>query len=203
MLGSITPLGERARQQRWSVTFISHVLGATAGGAAFGAFLGFVGAPLVELLAGLSNLLPLAALVGAMGAGLLIDLHISRFGLPTVHRQVRQDWLTSYRGWVYGAGFGVQLGIGVATVVVTSTVYTCLLGAALSGSATRGCLIGGTFGLCRGLTLVSVARVTASQRLAALDRRLAQWASRSRRLVIAAQMALLAVALMFLSANGG
>ena len=33
------------------------------------------------------------------------------------------SWLGRYRSWVYGLGFGVQLGAGVTTVVVSSAVY--------------------------------------------------------------------------------
>ena len=35
--------------------------------------------------------------------------------LPSVQRQVNEDWLVEFRGWVYGFGFGAQLGAGVAT----------------------------------------------------------------------------------------
>jgi hypothetical protein len=33
-------------------------------------------------------------------------------GCPSWQRQVDERWLTTYRGWVYGAGFGFQLGAG-------------------------------------------------------------------------------------------
>ena len=58
--------------------------------------------------------------------------------LPGPRRQVDERWLHRYRGWVYGAGFGVQLGLGVATVVTTSAVYVMLAAAVLTGTAAGG-----------------------------------------------------------------
>ena len=36
-------------------------------------------------------------------------------------RQVNEDWMARYRGWAYGAGFGLQLGLGVVTIVTTAS----------------------------------------------------------------------------------
>lgn len=55
----------------------------------------------------------LAALAGL--AGLALDLGLGALRLPGPARQVDEDWLARYRGWVYGAGFGTQLGLGVVT----------------------------------------------------------------------------------------
>src|SRR5919199_572668 len=56
------------------------------------------------------------------------------------------------RGWVYGAGFGGQLGVGVATIVTTSLVYATLIAAFLSAAVWSGALIAGAGGAARGLT---------------------------------------------------
>ena len=40
---------------------------------------------------------------------------------------MNEEWLTSYRGWVYGAGFGAQLGTGVVTIVTSPIVYGVVL----------------------------------------------------------------------------
>src|SRR3954453_19341957 len=105
MLTSISPLGERARGNRWAGTAAVYVVASTLGGVAIGALLGAVGSLFeVSLL--------VAAAVCALAA--VADL-VHR--LPTIHRQVDEDWLSRYRGWVYGAGYGAQLGVGVATIV--------------------------------------------------------------------------------------
>jgi hypothetical protein len=46
---------------------------------------------------------------------------------------VNRTWLDRYRSWVYGAGFGWQLGVGVATFVMSATVYLMVVLAALTG----------------------------------------------------------------------
>ena len=61
------------------------------------------------------------ALLAALG--LAADLRLGGLRLPGPRRQVDERWLHRYRGWVYGVGFGFQLGFGLLTVVTTSTVY--------------------------------------------------------------------------------
>ena len=43
--------------------------------------------------------------------------------LPPTRRQVNERWLDQFRLWVYGAGFGWQIGTGLATYVKTAAVY--------------------------------------------------------------------------------
>ena len=84
--------------------------------------------------------------------------------LPTMRRQVNEDWLREYRGWVYGVAFGGQLGVGVSTIVTTSLVYVTLLAAFLAGGAGSGAAIVGLFGAARGATLLAGARVRRPER---------------------------------------
>src|SRR5689334_15700907 len=139
MLGSITPLGERGRNSRWTVTVTAYVVGSTAAGALFGSALGGVGA-----LAPGNALARLVALAILIAAGASLDAGLAGARLPTVRRQVNEDWLARYRGWVYGVSFGFQLGLGVVTVVNLSAVYATLAAALLSQSTTAGAVIGGT-----------------------------------------------------------
>ena len=44
------------------------------------------------------------------------------FGPPFLCRQVNEAWLSKYRPWVYGGGFGWQIGAGVTTYVMTAAV---------------------------------------------------------------------------------
>ena len=62
--------------------------------------------------------------------------------LPTTRRQVNEDWMARYRGWVYGVAFGAQLSVGVATVVTSAAIYAAALGALLCGTAAAGAAVG-------------------------------------------------------------
>lgn len=147
MLTSISPLGERARGNRWGRTATFYVGGSVLGGAALGGLLGAVGqvllAPLPLLAAAVLLVCALADLVGLM---------------PRGRRQVDEDWLTRYRGWVYGSGFGFQLGLGVVTIVTSAATYAVLALALLAGSFGIGLAIGATFGLVRALPLLALRR---------------------------------------------
>lgn len=168
--------------------------GSTAGGAALGAALGLIGASVPGLRE--SAGLRLWVLAGLIALGAALDLRASGLGLPTVHRQVNEDWLHRYRGWVYGVGFGFQLGLGVVTVVTVSAVYTAMAAALLAGSPAAGAAIGAVFGLLRASTSFSVARVRRPDQLAAVDVRLRAWDAPARRLALGLEMALAAACLV-------
>ena len=109
----------------------------------------------------------LLVVAGLALAGLVLD---ATTGVPSVHRQVDERWLTTYRGWVYGIGFGAQLGAGVVTIVPASIVWVMWATALVSGSPLAGALMGLVFGLVRSLPLVAAGRV---RTVAALRRTLA------------------------------
>ncbi len=156
MLSSIHPLGERARNNRWGLTAASYVLGSAAGGSALGAAAGLIGWGAWSLAR------PGHTVVGAIvlaACALCLALDAVGASLPTRHHQVDEDWLNRYRGWVYGAGFGFQLGLGVVTIVRTATVYATVALAFVTGSAAEGALIGAVFGLARALPVLAVRRV--------------------------------------------
>jgi len=149
MLTSITPLGERGRGNRWAVTMTAYAVGSMLGGATTGLALGAVGATLPDLpVLLIAGLVCLAAAVADLGP----------WHLPGGHRQVDEDWLTRYRGWVYGAGFGYQLGLGVVTVVTSAATYVVLVLALLTGSPWAGLALGAVFGLARAAPALLIAR---------------------------------------------
>ena len=194
MLASITPLGERGRNSRWMITMVAFVLGSAAGGGAIGIALGSLGAA-ARAVIGWTPAAGLIALAAVALTAAAFDLRIVPVRLPTVRRQVDERWLRRYRGWVYGVGFGFQLGLGVVTVVVTAGVYAALAAAFLSGSPGRGALIGGAFGLARALTVLAVARVKRPDQLASVGTRLRRLDLPSRRAAALAQLGLGAAAL--------
>src|ERR1700730_4317784 len=120
MLASITPLGERGRRSTWGVTVSAFLVGATIAGAGLGALAGGVGrATFGRSLGADTGLLVLAV---ALAVAVAVDLKFR--ATPGPRRQVNERWLDEFRGWVYGLGFGAQLGLGVTTIV--SSAATCL-----------------------------------------------------------------------------
>ena len=166
MLASITPLGERSRGFSWNVTAAAFVIGAIAAGGLAGAALGALG----TLISG-GELARGVALAAVLAAALLFDVTPLHRRLPTTRRQVNEDWLHRYRGWVYGIGFGAQLGVGVVTIVSTATVYAALACALLCPGAAAGALVGVCFGGVRGLSLLPARRAQDPASLLALHRR--------------------------------
>ena len=150
MLTSITPLGERSRGNRWAVTMTAYALGCVLGGATTGVVLGALGGLLPPLPA-----LLLAGVACLLAA--LADAWPRR--LPGGRRQVDEDWLGRYRGWVYGVGFGYQLGLGVVTVVTSAATFALLALALLTQSAAAGLLLGAVFGGARVVPALLLRRV--------------------------------------------
>ena len=100
MLASIHPLGERARGQSFVVTVAAYTVGSVVAAAALGAVLGALGAAVVRRRRRRAS-----GSASSRGAAVLAAL-VDRSGrrIPSWHRQVNEDWLTEYRGWVYGLG---------------------------------------------------------------------------------------------------
>ena len=197
MLASINPLGERARRTRWGRTMAWYVVASTVGGAVSGAVAGAVGLAL-HTAAHPSSLVVAGGAVVACLAGLAFDAPRRGLALPTVHRQVNENWLARYRGWVYGTGFGFQLGLGVATIVTSATVYVALLLAVLTGSVLGGVAVGATFGLVRALPLLAVGRVHDPDGIRRVLARGAAWAGRARVLALGCLAMVAAVGLVAL-----
>jgi hypothetical protein len=189
MLASITPLGERGRRSNWWVTVTAFLIGATAAAAVAGAALGALG----------SVALParprLPVLLAAIGVAIVLDG--LPLGVPGPRRQVDERWLDRYRGWVYGAGYGAQLGLGVTTIVSSAATYVTLVAAFLTMSAPAGAVVLGCFGAVRGLTPLAAAGVRSQRQLLEFHSALARWRAVARwgPMAILAGMLVLAIAL--------
>lgn len=167
MLSSIHPLGERARHNRWGVTVAAFTLGAVGSGTLVGLALGSIGSAVI----GTSSGLGLAATASAALAAGLGDW--TRVKPPGPERQVNETWIGAFRGWVYGGGFGLELGFGFATYVVTWGVYAMYAAALFTSSPLAGALVGATFGVGRSASLWLGGYVDRPSRLTAFSRRLA------------------------------
>lgn len=177
MLSSISPLGERARHSRWWVTTSAYLVGSLAGGLALGGLAGLVGQ--VVPTAARTSHWSLGVLALLCFAGLVVDLRGAQ-SVPSWRRQVDERWLTAYRGWVYGLGFGVQLGFGLVTIITSTSTYAAVLLAALSGQVGAGVAIGGTFGLVRAVPALLMARVQDRRRLHDAFDMIERWAVSGR-----------------------
>ncbi len=168
MLTSITPLGERGRGHRFWLTRSWLLVGHVIGGLALGALMA-AGSLLVDRLVGrpgpsgatiIIAVVTVAAVVGDL-AGITVP----------GRRQVDERWLTTYRGWVYGVGFGAQLGFGLVTVVNTLLLGAVLV-AGLVSAPGAALLIGVVYGATRGISATANGRVRTVDDLRTLHRRL-------------------------------
>ena len=181
MLASITPLGERSRGFSWGVTASAFAIGAVAVGALAGGAGGALG-----------SLAPAgswreAAGVAVLAVALAFDATSMGHRLPSTRRQVNEDWMGRYRGWVYGAAFGAQLGAGVMTVVTSAAVYAAALGAVLCGSVAAGAAVGVAFGATRALSLLPARTATDPDGLVRLHDRLDRAEAPARGAVVVAE----------------
>jgi hypothetical protein len=187
MLATITPLAERGRGHRYRSTATWFVAGAVAGGATLGLCLLALAAALRA--AGISAGVSVAAACAASVVAAAADSGIGGFRLPVHHRQVNERWLDGFRPWVYGAGFGWQIGTGVATYIKTAAVYLLIVLAALSASPLLALGLGVLFGLVRGLAVVLGRNITSPGTLAEFHRRFISFGPLAQAASVAAELA--------------
>ena len=95
---------------------------------------------------------------------------------------------------MYGIGYGVQLGLGVTTVVSSAATYVALLAAFLLGDSGSGAIVLGVFGLIRGVTPLAAASVRRPDQLRALHVRLEALRDPVARVAVASLLGMTAVA---------
>jgi len=187
MISAINPFSERSRGHRYWVTACWFVAGAVLGGALLGAT--------VALAAAAWSLLPvpaagtLAIAAGCCLVALVSDSPAVPAALPNHPRQVNERWLGRYRRWIYAAGFGLQIGSGFATYIMTAAVSLIAVLGVLSGSPVVAMLTGLLFGLVRGLAVLLSGTARDPAALRALHRRLDRLAPWSLRVVMAIEAA--------------
>jgi hypothetical protein len=194
MISAINPLSERSRGNRYWLTTAWFVLGSVLGGVALGsasAVFAFLVRPVAGHELAASWMAVLACLVA-----LAADRRLAGFQLPLHPRQVNELWLTSYRRWLYAAGFGAQIGIGFATYIMTAATYLVVVLAALTGSPALALATGTVFGLVRGLAVLLSARCRTAAALRQLHLRMSALEPVSLRTVMSAE-ALLAGGLAY------
>jgi hypothetical protein len=193
MLSTITPLGEQGRGNRFGITATWFILGATLGGLTLG-----LGAALLAAIVGLLGIpTPTALAVGGVLAFVAAGADARLFGLavPYHRRQVNEYWLDDYRPWVYGGGFGWQIGVGFATYIMTSAIVLLVALAALTGEPLVALGLGTLFGFVRGLGVLPGAWLTTPAKLAAFHAKFDARAELSRKLVIGVQLVVAVIAI--------
>jgi hypothetical protein len=170
MLSSIHPLGERGKGNRFVVTAGAFLVGSVLGGASTGAVTALLGIPVDAVV----STTVATALIAAIAVAAAVFERTGR-SLPSVPRQVDENWLNEYRGWVYGVGFGFQLGAGVLTYITTAAIYVALAASILAGHPLASLGIMTAFGLTRGLTLLPARSIASPQRLVEFHQRLHRW----------------------------
>jgi hypothetical protein len=192
MLSSLNPVSEAARGNRFWPTACWYVAGALAGGALLGAGCAVAAAGYGRLHASTAltwTLVLLAALV-AVGS----DTAIVGRSLPDHPRQVDERWLTKYRRWIYAGGYGVQIGAGFATYIMTAAVYLMAGLAVLTGDPGQAFAAGVVFGSVRGLAIVVAGRARSGEALRDLLARVDARASAALALACAVEVSVAAVA---------
>jgi hypothetical protein len=169
MLSTITPVSERAKGNSYRSTATWFIVGSGAGGATLGAALA-LGALGLRALHPAPTALGIAALVAALIAT-GSDAGVTGLRLPIHRRQVNERWLDQYRPWVYGGGFGWQIGTGLVTYITTAAVYLMVVLAILTASPVAAMAVGLGFGLLRGLAVLLNRRITDPVDLLAFHRR--------------------------------
>ncbi|MGH9027768.1 MAG: hypothetical protein ACRDWD_16890 [Acidimicrobiia bacterium] len=192
MLSQITPLGERARGHRFGATATWFILGAAVGGLTLGAVTAALAAGVAAADPSTTIRLGLVAILALASA--TVDAHLFGFGPPFIRRQLNEDWLPKYRSWVYGGGFGWQIGSGVATYVMTTAVFLLVAVGAITGSPPAALSMCMLFALARGLAVLLAIGFTTPAVMMAFFRRFDALAPASRNAVIAVQVVVAAVA---------
>jgi hypothetical protein len=191
MLSTITPFSERAKGHSYRSTAAWFVLGATVGGATLGSvmFLLALGVHSLHLSAAATGALAFgAALVAAAS-----DSGVAGARLPVHRRQVNERWLDQYRSWVYGSGFGWQIGNGLSTYITSAALYLMVVLGALTATAPAALAIGIGFGLVRGLAVLLTRHLGDPASLRSFHRRFADAGPRVGRAVVAVELVAAAV----------
>lgn len=191
MLSTLNPVAERARGNRFWLTAAWYLLGALAGGAVLG-----LGAAVLAFGWGRTDAADTVTWAVVLAGGLVAlasDARLFGWSLPEHPRQVDERWLGRYRRWIYAAGYGVQIGTGFATYIMTAGVYLTALLAVLTGAPWSAFVVCLVFGGVRGLSILVAAFARSPGQLRATHARLAGWARSSLLMCLVASAAVAVV----------
>lgn len=156
MVGTIRPLVYRDRQLfHWGIAANLHALGNIIAAVALGLGLGLIGQQLVPfseerwtLLFGGLGVLSLAYALDEVG--------ILRLPHPQRAKQVPASWRALFHPYITALLYGLGLGNGIATRIVTGALYIVLWGLFLYAHPLYAAVTFGLFGLGRGVSVLVV-----------------------------------------------
>ncbi len=198
MLSTITPLAEAGRGYRYRTTARWFVAGGVVGGAVTGAVSAGLAALVGRFEPSAGMVLGTAAVL-ALTAGAL-DGEVFGRVIPVHKRQVNDRWLARYRAWVYGGGFGLQIGTGFATYIMTAGNFLLVGLAALTGSPATAFGLWVLFGFVRGMAILLGKGITSPAALASCHAAIDRWREPVR---LGTAAVLLAVAVVAATAAWG
>jgi hypothetical protein len=195
MVETLAPSGYAGRMRATLAASATFAVGALAGGAATFGGLALIGAGVGE---GSATAVGAAAVIAAAAAaaearGLRI--------VPQVRRQVPEAWRRTLPITVAAAGYGVLLGLGFTTFVLSYAVWALAAVCVALGDPPLGLALGIAFGVGRALPVVLLAPAGAQAATAAMGERPATL--RGLRRVDAAALAACALALALTPPEGG
>ena len=177
MLSTLNPVSERARGHRFWATACWYLVGAVVGGAVLGG-----GCAVAAYGYGRLELSPAtdwSLALSCAALAVLSDARVGGWSLPIHPRQVDERWVDTYRRWLYASGYGVQIGAGFATYVMTAGVYLLAALAVLTGSPLQALAGGVAFGLVRGLSVLVAAAGQTPSSLRVVIGRVDSWSGAS------------------------
>jgi hypothetical protein len=191
MLSTITPMAESGRGHSFRSTALWFVVGSVVGGLTLGGVMAGIALLVVGLEVSMASSLGIIAVASLVAAA--SDGRVGGFHLPGHDRQVNERWLDRYRSWVYGTGFGWQIGVGLATYIMTAAVYLLILIGGLSANPSIALALGGVFGLVRGLAVYLASGLDSGEKLLSFHARFESWREPVRQTMVVLQ-ALVAIA---------
>ncbi len=183
MLSSIHPFGERSRSNSFGQTAAAHIVGSALGGTALGTLGGLVGLAITRTIDPSTPIRTVIVLVATVIA-LALEATNREQLLPSRTRQVDENWINTYRGWVYGGGWGAELGFGISTIITTSLVHLLVVTQLFVGSFWIAVLFGTTFGIVRGATVLAASGVDSPEQLRSFHQKLDAVRPRSQHAVV-------------------
>jgi len=215
MLSSITPFGERARGTRFAWTAEWFIAGGLLGGASLGGLVALAARTVTGLSGATTPLngepaMALGAFIAMMAiAGSAADLGLMGPILPLIRRQVDDGWMRRLRPWVYGFGFGWQIGFGFTTYLMTAGVALTVALAVAAGVSSASVLptlaVCSSFGLARGLTVLLGGKASTPSRLRSIHSYLERFEKPARLAASVSQAGVcvaVVAAVVFASADG-
>ena len=179
MLSSIHPFGERSRNNSFGRTASAHVIGSALGGLTLGVLGGTVGLAL-NLVLDTTSAARVWLVAGFALLSLVLEATSRERLMPTRSRQVNENWIQSYRGWIYGGGFGAELGFGLSTIITTTLIHLLVVAMVLVASFPQALVLGLTFGTVRGATVLAGRSIDSPDKLRLFHKQLDIYRDRSR-----------------------